>query len=63
MTTSTKQDAELVDLIVENVTFTIAGSPDMNFILEYIGNEFDPEDVISEGDLSDWAERNGYVKE
>lgn len=65
MTTTVAQDAKLGQLILDNVPFMVQleGSPDMDFILEYIGNEFDPEDVFSEGDLSDWAERNGYVKE
>jgi len=39
------------------------GSEFLELILEYIGENFVPEDVFSEKQLSQWAEDNGYVKE
>lgn len=40
----------------------ISGSA-LDTAIEFIGSNFNPEDVFSERDLDDWAARNKYIKE
>lgn len=40
-------------------------SPDelLNKTIDWISENLDPEDVFKDGDLSNWALRNGFVEE
>jgi hypothetical protein len=31
--------------------------------IDFISSEFEPEDIFTEKQLTDWAERNGFIKE
>ena len=47
--------------IVEAIQGLFEG--DSAWALDWVTNNFDPEEIYSEGILASWAERNGYVKE
>ena len=36
---------------------------DSSWVLDWITNNFEPDDVFAAAELSKWAEANGYVKE
>lgn len=59
MATTATQDRLFNGLIVRELT---TNSGTLERVLEFINNEFDPEDVFSEKYLHEWAENNGYVK-
>ena len=44
-------------------TEVIIGVDALDSAIEYIGKNFNPEDVFKERDLIGWAESNGYTKE
>lgn len=46
----------------EHLTVNI-GSSSLSDAIDFIAHNFSPEDIFSERDLDEWAERNKYVKE
>jgi hypothetical protein len=36
---------------------------DLSYVLGFIQSNYSPEDIYDHGELDDWAEANGYVKE
>lgn len=34
----------------------------LNYAIDFIRNEYDPEEIFSETQLEKWANANGYVK-
>lgn len=48
------------DLVDTKVTLS---SSALDSAIDFISNEFEPDDVFTEKQLIDWAERNGFIKE
>lgn len=63
MSTS-RQDQFFAEMINDHVesTTTVSKSA-LEFAIEWIAKEFEPEDIFTEKQLESWAESNGYVKE
>lgn len=59
---NSKQDKAFSELIEGYVNTTIADAA-LDSAIDFIANEFDPDDIFDEKTLSKWAESNGYVKE
>lgn len=55
--TSRQQNREFTGYILENIEFDLAE------VLDYIRDNFAPDDVFSKIALQDWAEDNGYTLE
>lgn len=51
------------DFISEIQSFISIDTDSLQNAIDFIGSEFEPEDVFSEKQLNDWAEANGYTKE
>lgn len=63
MSTS-RQDELFASLINDQVEVTTTVSKTaLEFAIEWIAKEFEPEDIFTEKQLESWAESNGYVKE
>lgn len=55
---------ELEDTLRENVVKTTItlDNRDLDSILEWVANNYTPEDVFSYKELDRWAESEGYIK-
>lgn len=62
MATSVSQDEKFVNEINSLVEVTV-NSCALEIAIEFIGKNFDPEDIFTEKQLSTWAEDNGYTKD
>jgi hypothetical protein len=59
-----RQDQSFAAMINDHVEVTTTVSKSaLEFAIEWISNEFEPDDLFTEKQLSSWAESNGYVKE
>lgn len=56
------QEKEFNSLIDDQITVSIDSSV-LEIAIEYIGKNFNPDEVFSAKDLEEWAESNGYIKE
>jgi len=56
------QDREFKEMIIEEVDFNVPNSI-LDYAIEWIGKNLDPEDVFDTKDLEMWAESSGYKKE
>lgn len=54
--TTSKQDQEFIEALSENMNI------DASFVLDWVGDNFMPEDVFDIHFLEKWAENNGYIK-
>jgi hypothetical protein len=72
MTTTSRQDAELVNLINKDgsLEFEIAAGNelkidnlDASIVVEWVAETFSPEEVFSSEELELWAKDHGFVKE
>lgn len=55
MPTTSRQDADFADELRSN------GFHDATWVLVWVGQNFNPDDVFDTDQLADWAEENGYV--
>jgi len=67
--TTGRQDKSIVDFLSGFLMYSVTAyreiiveCGDTQPLLDYIGGEFNPEDVFSENSLRDWAFRNGFVE-
>lgn len=61
--TTQKQDKDFIQLMTDQVDEIKMQSTTLDFAIEWIGKNLDPEDVFSTKDLDRWAESEGYIKE
>jgi len=62
--TTGNQDRELASILTDELKFTVeVDTRDMHFVIEWVGDNFNPEDVFKATQLEAWAESNGYTKE
>lgn len=54
--TSTKQDREFVERLGEEL------SMDATWVVEWVGENFEPHNVFSVDDLETWARDNGFIR-
>ena len=55
--TSGSEDNAATDFLVRLLSI------DFGDVLEYVQQNYQPEEVFSETELDDWATENGYIKE
>lgn len=61
---TTSQDREFAAMIKAEIETEISLSGNaLDYAIDFISSNFNPEDVFSEKDLTDWAERNRFIKE
>lgn len=61
---TTRQDNSFSSLMEDLVdTKVTLSSSALDSAIDFISNEFEPDDVFTEKQLIDWAERNGFIKE
>lgn len=60
---STRQEKEFAAKIKDHVDEVTISQSALDDAIEYISREFEPDDVFTEKQLTDWAERNGFIKE
>jgi light-regulated signal transduction histidine kinase (bacteriophytochrome) len=62
--TTTNQDAALRTLINEQdcLTAQVNDRTDMQFVIDWIAENMEPDEVFSDDELAEWAEDNGYEK-
>lgn len=58
-----RQDMAFAELMQDDIVQPTIKESALQSAIDFIGNEFDPDDVFTDKQLSEWAERNGYVKE
>lgn len=61
MSTS-KQDKAFEEIMISHIEPKI-GNAALDEAIDFICNEFSPDEVFPEDQLSAWAEKNGYTKE
>lgn len=59
---SARQARDFKDYMVQLIETTMSDSS-LQEAMDWIGTEFNPEDIFSEKQLAEWAESNGYTKE
>ena len=59
MPTTSQQDRELTDILMNNMSISL----DASIILDWVAEAFTPEDIFSREELSHWAWDNGFVEE
>jgi len=58
-----RQDNEFAKIMEGEIsTITVAASA-LDNAVNWIGDNLEPDDVFTTGQLEAWAERNGYIKE
>ena len=60
-TTTSQQDRDFVEHVLEIVKESLAG--DQSWVLDWVAQNFGPDDVFGDLDLSTWAKENGYILE
>ena len=55
--TSTHEDADVEKFVADEFL-----SIDCGTLLQYIQDNFNPDEIFDKGELDEWAEENGYVK-
>ena len=70
MKTNSRQDKDFLDRlfktlssndIIQAVRNLLEG--DMSWVLDWVRETFDPDEVFTDEELNTWAEDNGYTKE
>lgn len=56
--TSIRQDKAFLDLISDQI-----GTGFLEIVLEYVANNFQPDEIFNEDILENWARANDFVKE
>lgn len=59
---TSKQEREFVETINSLTEVKISDSA-LDYAIEYIGGNLEPDDVFSTKQLEEWAGKNGYTKE
>lgn len=54
--TTMSQDKEFIKALLENISI------DASFVLDWVSDNFIPEEVFEICYLEEWAEDNGYIK-
>lgn len=64
MPSTTKlQDAGLVKLLLKEMTIDLDASFDASLVVDWVADNFAPEEVYGEAALKHWAWDNGFVEE
>jgi len=64
--TTAQQDRDLASLLEEGLELSVTGREiviepkDMSFIVDWVSEELNPDDVFDDKTLRDWALRNGF---
>lgn len=58
MRTTSREDGEFESLIKERIDLG-----DASWVLDWIAENFEPEDVYSRDNLANWAIENGFIEE
>lgn len=60
---TTSQDRAFAQEL-DGLEFTVSvPTAALDYAVDWIGRNLEPEDIFSEKQLSNWAEANGYIKE
>lgn len=59
---TTKQERDFKDYLNQKIEATLSNDA-LQEAIDFISSEFDPDDIFSYKQLSEWAESNGYTKE
>lgn len=58
-----KQDESFASEMEGCVDKTVIAASALDVSIDWISSNLEPDDVFSEKDLINWAERNGFIKE
>ena len=59
---TTAQSEKFIEVLLDNLEFALDGM-DASFVLGWVQENFEPEDVFDEDILIDWAENNEFIRE
>ena len=60
---TSKEDQSFADVMKDSVDEVKISNTALDNAIDWIGNNLNPDEVFSESDLGEWAEKNGYTKE
>lgn len=69
MTTSSRQDKEMANIVLENCSFEVDSGGEVIYVVgdftrlvEYVADDFLLEELYSDSALEEWALNHGFVK-
>ena len=57
-TTTTHEDEDMSDIVKKEMVVEMR----FDTILDYIQSNFTPDEIFDNGELEEWAEKNGYTR-